>query len=136
MTQINVKLVEIYAGILTSSSMVIIEVFKDEENDTRYYSYTEDHEHNRIHTQVYMCPDVNPIVYKMIDYIKKCGITRILDNGDVVGPHLTRKRNHNENGYLLYQINQNEEPSILKTDIVPATTLIDDQEWFEQLVKL
>ena len=137
MTHINVKLAELYAGILSSSSMVFIEIFKAEDNDTLYYSYTEDHEHSPLYTQVYVYPDVNPIVYKMIDYIKKCGVTRILDNGDVVGPHLTRNlRNHNETGYMLYQINHDEEASILKTDIVPSTTPIHDQEWFEQLVKL
>jgi len=136
MAQINVKLSEIYAGILSSSSMVIIEVFKAEDSDRKYYSYTEDNEYRTPHIQVYIYPDVNPIIYEMIEYIKKCGVTQILDNGNVVGPHLTRKRNHNETGYLLYQINQGEEPSILENEIVAKNTPIHDQDWFEMLVKL
>jgi len=76
MTQINVKLVEIYAGILTSSSMVIIEIFKVEDNDMQYYSYsyTEGHDYIPLYTQVYVYPDVNPFVYKIIDYIKNVGL--------------------------------------------------------------
>ena len=135
MTQINVKLIEIYGGVLSGGSSIIIEVFKAEDSDTKYYSYTESGERHE-NTQVYVYPEVNPIVYDIINYSKKCGVTRILDDGAICAPHLTRKESYNENGYVIYNINPDEEPSILKSDIVSKFTPIPDQDWFEILVKL
>ena len=134
MTQINVKLVEIYGGVLGGASSVIIEVFKAEDNDTLYYSYTESGERHE-NTQVYVYPEVNPIIYDLINFSKKCGQIQILDSGEVYGPHLTRKLKNN-GGYILYHINPSEEPSILKSDIVTKNTPIPDQDWYEMLVKL
>ena len=135
MAPINVKLLEVYGGILSGSSSVLIEIFKAEDSDIRYYSYTESGEKHE-NTLVYMYPYVNPIIYQMVDFIKKCGETRILDNGDVVGPHLTRKRNHNDTGYILYHINPDEEPSIASVDIVSESEPIPDQDWYAKLVSL
>jgi hypothetical protein len=137
MTQINVKLVEVYGGVLSGTSSSIIEIFQSKDSDVKYYSYTESCDRYE-NTHIYIYPDVNPIIYQMIDFIKKCGPTLIdKDTGNVCGPHLTRKLNNNKNGgYILYRITPNQEIALSATDIVPATTLIPDQDWFEQLVKL
>jgi hypothetical protein len=133
MVQINVKLLKVYAGALGGDDSVHVSVYLNKETGDKYFSFTIFG--SDATTQIYQYPEINPIVYSVIDYIEKCGESRI-EGGSVYGPHLLRKRNKNQNGgYALFDVLHDGEMFILEGDIISKDMPICDQEWFENLVR-
>ena len=130
MGAIDVKMLDLYVGIIGGTDSVIIEVFMNTDTGNKYFSFSIFD--NNPYTHVYQYPDVNPIIYSLIDYIEQCGPTRI-ENGSVYGPHLIRKKNPNRD-YYIYETYHEDETFILHSDIVTKETPIPNEEWFMNLI--
>lgn len=127
MAQIDVKLLKIYAGAIGGDDLVDVSVYLNKETGDKYFSFTV--LSRDATTQIYQYPYVNPMVYSVIDYIEKCGESRIED-GCVYGPHLLRQTG----GYALFDLLHDGETFIMQDDIVGGDIRLCHQEWFENLV--
>lgn len=130
MTQIDVKTLDIFAGIIGGTDSLIIEIFLNIETGDKFFSVAI-FDREPI-TVVYKYPKVNPIIYQLINYIESCGKTKI-ENGSVYGPHLVRKSTEVKE-YYLYETSLDDETFILEEDIVSKNTKLRYHKYFKEMI--
>jgi len=127
---INVKRLEIFAGKIYDNKAILIEDFINEETDDKYLSYTV--LDKQCITNVYKYPDINPILYELIQYIQNCGTSYTINN-KVYGPNLINTFDRSIY-YIFDLINDDNNLIIDYTDIVSKNTPIELQTFIESII--
>lgn len=124
MENIQVKLLKTVAAVIAGGDSLFIDVFINKITGDKYFSFTVSDRTPT--TQTFLYPNVNPMVYKLIDYIEQRGPTTV-ENGLLYGPHLTR----DQQGYCLGD--ETTTNGILIDDILPVETPLRLEDYFAGL---
>ena len=111
---------------------VLIDVFINEVTGDKYFSFTVSD--MRPTTQTFLYPNVNPMVFSLMDYIEQRGRTTVED-GILLGPHLTRESTTQQEYYLCDETINNAILAILVEDVVPMETPLRLESYFATLVQ-
>jgi hypothetical protein len=129
MDTIDVKVLKTVGAALTGDTLdidsVMIDIFLNKETGDKYFSFTV--LNGEPTTQIYTYPDVNPVVYELIDFIEKRG-PMVVNTGYLYGPHLYKSR---EPKHYIGMVGDNDETFILKDDLVSKESKLN----YEQLLK-
>ena len=126
---IQVELLKTVAAAFSGGDSVSIDVFINKVTGDKYYSFVVSDITPT--SQTFKYPNVNPMVFSLMDYIEQRGPTTI-ENGILYGPHLTREST-TQQGYCLGDETTTE--IVVGDHILPMETPLRLEDYFATLVQ-
>lgn len=129
---IDVKVLKTVGASLTGHELdidsIMIDIYLNKETGDKYFAFTI-YSGNPT-TQIYTYPDVNPVLYELIDFIEQRG-QNVVRTGHLYGPHFYESR---EPKHYIGMVGDDPDTFILKEDLVPKESKLHFERLFKNLM--